>query len=352
MSLLDQQKFKELVDKVHNEVNPSLKRGEIQNRSNGFDDEIMSSHPQMLRSVGDTQTIHGKMLHEAHIFLGPINPAEDEIQKYKKIVRLFNETFDGNFLAGERSMQDPILRLNFEKEGYVTVMQSSLYIKSDDMKEVIETTHQLAELFAEGGFVVIREKIEATASKGCKGLPYDNATAEALRKYFEFHIRTELIGKNIDDEPTEDELASLVDISDKYRTKFGTPVPFSYNKSKIGVGKSFQRYLNVRFQCGFDEAYEKVKLICEEINSTGTFKVVKVISEYVWYDTFRVLDKGWIDFDDKLENDSEGSSTESDLNADEIGLGSSDGFPRKVMTFLGVIGAVSILIGIAGAILA
>ena len=134
---------------------------------------------------------------------------------------------------------------------------------------------------------------------------------------------------------------------------FGTPVPFSYNKSKTGVGKSFQRYLNVRFQCGFDEAYEKVKLICDEINATGTFKVVKVISEYVWYDTFRALDRGWIDFDD---SDSEGSYTDTDTDTDanvdinEICLGSSGGFPRKIMTFVRVIGAVAILIGIASAI--
>jgi hypothetical protein len=29
---------------------------------------------------------------------------------------------------------------------------------------------------------------------------------------------------------------------------------------------------------------------------TTNLKVVKVISEYVWYDTFVELDKGWIDF--------------------------------------------------------
>lgn len=326
LSLLNQDIFYKLIKRIRDEINPNNTKGAIENRPIN-DSALIANHPQMTRTNSTD-----KMLHEAHIFLGPINPSNEEIEKYQKVVKLFNESFDGNFFAGERPMQDPVLCLNFEKLGYVTVMQSSLYMKSNNMASVVDATHQLAELFSEAGFTVLREKIEATASRGCDGLPYDNDTAKTLGKYYEFHIRTGMTDGDIDSAPTDNELKLLNDISNKYRVKFNTPVPLSYNKSKTGVGKSFQRYLNVRFQCGFDESYDKVKLICDEINNTKIFKVIKVISEYVWYDTFREMDKGWIDFDEN----------------DEMGLGCSDGFPMKVImclsTFAIVMGLVSCFI--------
>ena len=103
-------------------------------------------------------------------------------------------------------------------------------------------------------------------------------------------------------EPTTNELSQLLDISEKYKNIFNAPVPLSYNKTKADVSEnSYQRYLNVRFECGFDDAHKKVNQIKDEINNTiindvEKLNVLKIISEYVWYDTYRQLDAGWIDF--------------------------------------------------------
>jgi hypothetical protein len=62
-------------------------------------------------------------------------------------------------------------------------------------------------------------------------------------------------------------------------------------------GKGYQRYLNVRFrQLGLNSIKEKLNEINVAIVELTCFKVIKTISEYVWYDTYVELDKGWIDF--------------------------------------------------------
>jgi len=36
--------------------------------------------------------------------------------------------------------------------------------------------------------------------------------------------------------------------------------------------------------------------LCKSINDTTNFRVVKSIDEYVWYDSYTMMDHGWIDF--------------------------------------------------------
>ncbi len=47
---------------------------------------------------------------------------------------------------------------------------------------------------------------------------------------------------------------------------------------------------------GLIDADKKVHEIIHSIERNTGLLVQKVISEYVWYDSFTQLDKGWIDF--------------------------------------------------------
>ena len=272
--------------------------GEIQNRPtdlNAYDNTIINTTPEMIG-------MHGQALHEIHIFLAPVWMKQSDIDqsiidKYESVIRLFNSMVTRADSDVEiKEMKPPVLSLNFKGVGYVTVLQSSLYILSNDKKNVINTCHQVAEMFKEAGFVVIREKIEATIF-GTKGIPQTSAEMISFQKYFEYHIRVQR--KNTEDHNplTIDEIQILEEISQEFETEFHTPVPLSYNRSKIGTDGGYQRYLNVRFRdFGSGDAYDRVKQIVDRISTTTVFKVIKVISEYVWYDTFTALDKGWLDF--------------------------------------------------------
>lgn len=272
--------------------------GEIQNRPTDlatYDDTIINTTPEMIG-------MHGQALHEIHIFLAPVWMKQSDIDqsiidRYESVIRLFNSMVTKADSDVEiKEMKPSVLSLNFKGIGHVTVLQSSLYILSNDKRNVINTCHQVADIFKEAGFVVIREKIEATIF-GTKGIPKTSEEMILYQKYFEYHIRIQR--KNIEDHHplTMDEIQILEEISQEFETEFLTPVPLSYNRSKIGTDGGYQRYLNVRFrEFGSDDAYDRVKQIIGRINDTTVFKVIKVISEYVWYDTFTALDEGWIDF--------------------------------------------------------
>jgi hypothetical protein len=243
-------------------------------------------------------------LQEVHIFLGPVwdeatNTIDPSIVKrYNNVVNMFNQIMansDGTDNA-YKEMKNPLLALKFVGAGYLTVMQSSLYVKSNSREQVIECAHMLANLFKNAGFTVLREKIEASAY-GINNIPQTTEEAQKYNKYFEFHIRVEHASPSGDKiELTSDELAMLEAFSNQFQRRFATPVPLSFNRSTHPDG-GYQRYLNVRFRnMGSVEALEKIEEIKLAINQTGTLKVVKVIAEYVWYDTFVALDKGWIDF--------------------------------------------------------
>ena len=129
---------------------------------------------------------------------------------------------------------------------------------------------------------------------GSNGVP--KTTEEMMKypyKYFEYHIRITDTDNGILDQKNLDELLIR---SNEMSKKFGIPIPFSYNKSK-GPDGLHQKYLNARFRkMGSIEANGYVAEIKKGIEELEGFKVSKIISEYVWYDTFPALDKGWIDF--------------------------------------------------------
>jgi hypothetical protein len=52
----------------------------------------------------------------------------------------------------------------------------------------------------------------------------------------------------------------------------------------------------VRFRTSRDESVKCVNDLKNAIEKDSGFTVLKVISEYVWFDTLTDLDKGWIDY--------------------------------------------------------
>jgi len=261
-----------------------------------YDKSIIDSTPEMTGKNGS------KALHEIHIFFLPLAMGKNEldekvVQKYRDTINIFNK--HSNIIGDIKPMKDPILALNFRDVGYVTVMQSSLYVLSNSKQDVITLAHQIANLFSVAGLQVVREKIEASAF-GIDGIPQTAEEAKKYNKYFEYHIR---VARKNDQDTTkslplsEEEIGELETISKQFSEKFGVPVPLSYNKSKEGTEGGYQRYLNLRCRdMGSPDASKQVHEISQAIVDETSFKVVKVISEYVWYDTYVGLDKGWIDF--------------------------------------------------------
>ncbi len=255
------------------------KRGIIKNQI--LDDiNYSQTYPRMVGMNGM------KALQEIHIFLEPINPGPEDVEKFNMLVERYNKT-----RKHEKKMKACHLALEFTVPlETIRVLQSSRYYLSDDMDEVVEQCHLDAQYFAENGFNVIREKIEATVH-GTEGVP---ATDEEMQlyptKYFEFHIR--MLG-------AEENLEAIAACSKELSKKFGVPIPFSYNKSK-GEDGMHQKYLNVRFRhIGSIEANRRVQEIKVGIESIPGMRVDKIISEFVGYDSYPDLDVGWID---KLPN--------------------------------------------------
>src|SRR5690606_10565816 len=81
--------------------------------------------------------------------------------------------------------------------------------------------------------------------------------------------------------------------------KYGSPCPLSYNLNPHQFhndNAGNQRFLNIRFRnLGLKDIEPSLKIIREIIESED-IKIIKSISEYVWYDTNPDVDKGWIDF--------------------------------------------------------
>lgn len=156
--------------------------------------------------------------------------------------------------------------------------------------------HADAKWFADRGLPVIREKIEAMAY-GIKEIPVTTQPPDG--KYFEFHIK---VGRKDREKasPIEPaEIDALKAISRQFSQQFKRPVPLSYNENKNQFnqdGEGHQRFLNVRFRASRDECAVCVNELKAAIDAKTGFTVLKVISEYVWYDTLTALDKGWIDY--------------------------------------------------------
>jgi len=238
-------------------------------------------------------------LSEIHIFLAPLNPDQDTLNKYHAAVEEYNQS---ELKDTVNKMKGVFLCLNFRTLGDVNVMQSSRYIHSNSTNEVINEAYKDGEWFKNHGFTLLRHKIECVAS--AKNVPLTQIESEQFNnRYFEFHIRVRRKNTEGSDEAelviTDNEIDLLKQISFNFTKKYKTPVPLSFNQSNRG-----QRYLNVRFaNCGSEVARQRANEVKEAIEQSNELTWVKTISEYVWYDDFRQLDSGWIDFtDDEKRN--------------------------------------------------
>lgn len=244
----------------------------------------------------------GGAVHEIHIFLVPLNPDEETLQKYYNAVDEWNEK--QHPLEQESLKSTPMkachLSLEFLDKGIdgassspfrdVKVMQSARYVYENDPQKVIEAAHRDARWFNERGLEVIREKIEASAY-GNKGIPQTDEDAQKTPEcYFEFHVK--VLGENA----TTDYLR---DIANAYSEKYGVPVPFSHNLNPnqyLADKQGNQLYFNMRFRLtGLEKAKTAIKELEKTISETPNLSLHKVISEYVWFDTYVALDKGWIE---------------------------------------------------------
>lgn len=242
---------------------------------------------------------------EIHIFLGPLNPDEETLQRYYRAVEKYNTLYQPKDL-----MKACFLALVFrDKNGNsVThkVMQSARYLRCDDTQQVVEESEKDVKFFQtleEGPFEVLRNKIEATAY-GIKQIPQTSSEipqvdpSSPVKNYFEFHIKLEKADHG--NELSDQEIEELKDLANVFSKQFQIPVPFSYNLNQHQFakdGQGNQRFLNVRFRnMGMSEIEPVLSEINSRIKNTTVFRVVKTISEYVWFDTLTSMDLGWIDY--------------------------------------------------------
>lgn len=239
--------------------------------------------------------------HEIHIFLGPLNPDEETVAKYKASVEKWNFA-----LADKSTMKACLLCLYFRDaqtgvETPVVVMQSAVYVHNNSTQQVIESCHAQAKFFRAEGFEVLREKIEASVY-GINGIPQvPDEFPKEFTSYFEFHIKIKVASHETDSQPcTEEELAEIRKQALMLSWRAWTPIPLSYNINKdklVNDGLGSQIFLNVRFRDdGLVGSVHVLEFILNAIKETKTYQVSKVISEYVWYDTYPEMDLGWIEF--------------------------------------------------------
>jgi hypothetical protein len=240
-------------------------------------------------------------LQEVHIFLQDLNPQASELERYYKAVDEWNDLHPDVTDKMKACFLALVFRSPDGQEQTISVMQSARYIRSNgNTDDVVKAAHADADWFAKKGFVVIREKIEASAY-GMKGVPLtDEEMQQYPSKYFEFHIKVGRKDAEKNEQLSEEEISELKKVSKEFTKKFKTPIPLSYNRNphqQRGDGQGHQRFLNVRFRnIGLEKVKAHVKEIETAIQASRSFKVLKTISEYVWYDSYTALDNGWIDF--------------------------------------------------------
>jgi hypothetical protein len=255
--------------------------------------------------------------HEIHTFLGPVltdatmNDYGQVVGKYKAVVAKWNAEQLPFLQQRDKTvkhveMKAPVLTLVFrdgQAENPVTVCQSARYVFCNDMGKVLKLCDEDAEFFAAQGLQIVRKKVEASAH-GIAGVPQTMQEALAYpHLYFEFHIKVQHQDASVPNVPvpmSDAEQVELRSLANVLSAQLNRPIPLSYNREKnegnLDNG-GCQRFLNVRFYNeGMQEIAPKLAAITQAIESTGAYKVLKTISEYVWFDTNKAMDHGWIEY--------------------------------------------------------
>eukprot|EP01084_Bolivina_argentea_P232125 391293_1 len=277
--------------------------GKILNALNDY--EYASTYPKMTGSGSMPST------HEVHIFMAELNPCEETVATYYKAARDWNAQVYPQLISkgkhNERActgqMRPGYFLLVFKNalqntEREVRVMLSSRYVYCNDQQYVIEQCHCDSKWFAKHGLDVLREKIEAKIF-GIKGLPMTRDEFEQHpTKYFEYHVKLRCksaMDKNgfREQNLTNAEVHELKTISKQISHIYKVPMPLSYS-----ISRGHPRFFNLRFRnIGRDESYETVVDIASQIKKHTKYEVIKIIPEYVWYDSYTKLDRGFLEYD-------------------------------------------------------
>jgi len=210
---------------------------------------------------------------EIHVFVAPINPNIELQQQFKESCSSIS------------TMKCCNLRLNFVKQGWLSVLMSSRYVRGQ-MTHVWRETFQDARAIALMGFDVIRVKIEASAS--ICGVPASNEEAQILPKktYFEFHM---VFSNGDGTTPTDDQVSKVEVIAKRLEKEWHSCIPLSTNA--FGT----QKFVNMRtYGIGRDESYPRLEQLAKEVESAG-FKVPRFIREFGVYDSDVTIDCGWLE---------------------------------------------------------
>ena len=212
---------------------------------------------------------------ELHVFVQPLDPPPEVI-----------EAFQVACAAAVPPMKALLLQLDYVDRGFVCVLQSSRYVQGD-LDSAVAAVHDDAEALRAAGLTVIREKVEAVSTNA--GVPQNRAEARpaSSSRYFEFHVLIDGRDRPLDD----DDLASLRGWSSAFSKQLARPVPLSFNAFKPS-----QRFLNLRASgVGLPEALAVVDELRSAVEAGGRLQVIKVIAEYICFDTQRSVDNGWLE---------------------------------------------------------
>jgi hypothetical protein len=151
-----------------------------------------------------------------------------------------------------------------------------------DLSEVMEQVEALHRRLGEGGFAVVRVKLEAVASN--PGVPDTDEAAAALPEgYFEFHAKLRL--------PAGADLEPL-------RTLCGRHGAHLSRNDRKRDEDGTERFVTLRvYRAGRQRATADCEALLQDLAAAG-LRVIGVQREFTVYDGRADLDAGWLDAPD------------------------------------------------------
>jgi len=215
-----------------------------------------------MKITGEEGYIPVSGVFEIHLF-GPVDADPETFAKFEEACKQCG-----------RMTKTLKLSLHFETGNHF-VPQSSTYISAPSVEKAREVSAELLKVFEAANVPIIREKIEAIAHN--KGVPEtDEEAAKFPEHYFEYHLRlnTEV----------------CYDVSTGLSKMFGHKIPLSCN-----LYPPYQCFLNARtYEMGSETSGRLVDYITMELEKRG-IQVCKRISEFIVFDSYKNLDKGWLE---------------------------------------------------------
>lgn len=271
-----------LIENINDSTNPTNQTN--QTNSNKLNYNLFNTIPQMESSSGSTCVEHSIYLTFSNIEITNINflftnentefeeNTLNNINKINKVTNVIN-----NYVSDKQ-----MTRLKFEivclcnNDKTIYVLEIVCKVLCDDIKKIINTLHQLTELYSKTGLVIMRERISTNIQKTL-GVP--KTLSELQKSMSDRYILTKLKIKNISDE----KLLILKDIYNKQYIENNTTIIFY----KISNSSHFICHkLDKNSTSDFDISQF-------DINQKDFLKmdfIEKIKKEYVWYDTYQQLD--------------------------------------------------------------